>query len=207
MKKSGFSKPNYKEWIAKQKLKTRSVKPKTPPKLKARRVNKQTYYKELLSQNKWVSKIPLGSHGSTPLQKKLWKLTTDYVRIRDFINFGNCHSCNKSFDTWQESQGGHYRSFTSCKGYTKFSYMNVFAQCAFCNSRMNDDKFEGGRIFAHNIIKRFGQAWFDEINTFPTGKPVKLEIPVILDMMKEIITLMEHLPIKTDYYNKITIDK
>lgn len=203
MKQSTFSKPIYADWLAKQKAKTRPVKPKTSVRLKPKRVSKQTYYKELLAQNKWLNKIPLGSHGSTPLQKKLWKVTTDYVRIYDFITYGKCPSCNRPFTSWQEAQGGHYRAYSLCKGYKKFDRLNVFAQCAYCNSRMNEDKFEGGRIFSQNIVKRYGQSRLDLINTYTQGSPEKLEVPKLIEMINELLGLFEELDIKPDYYYKI----
>lgn len=204
LKQTGFRQQSYEEKLAKLKNKLLKAKKLSG---KPKKVSKSSYYKELLSHNTWVKKIPLGGHGYTPLQKKLWKLTTDYVRIRDYVTWGTCPSCEKPFTSWYEAQGGHYRSFTQCKGYTKYSHKNVFAQCAFCNSRMNDDKFEGGRIFANNIVKRYGQSRLDEINTYTQGSPVKVEIPIILDMMKEVVYLMKDLPIKTDYFYKLELDK
>src|SRR6185503_4390177 len=36
----------------------------------------------------WVKAIPMGKHGSGHLQKRLWRLKSDFVRIRDWIAFG-----------------------------------------------------------------------------------------------------------------------
>lgn len=159
---------------------------------------------DLLELNEWYQVIPDGSHGSNKIEKKLWRLVTDYVRIRDFEEYGNCISCGKVFDSWNEAQGGHYRSYTKCKGYTKFDYRNVFAQCAYCNSRMNDDKFEGGRIFAHNIVNRFGQTRLDVINDFVLPKyESKRAYPNLLNMMVDLIQLMNTYSIKPEYWNKL----
>ncbi len=204
MRKGTFKRPIYAEYIAKQQAKKPSVKPQKPHTAKIKRKTKKDYYKELLAQNTWIKAIPLGSHGSNVYEKKLWKLVSDYVRIIDFIDYGTCISCNKKFDTWQESQGGHYRPYTKCIGYHKFSFLNVFAQCPYCNSRMNEDKFEGGRIFAENIIKRYGQYRLDTINTFTKGEPVKRELPTIINMMQVIIDFLKTLPVKPDYYHKLS---
>lgn len=205
MKRSGFKKKNYNDIMVVLKKARKTL--KNSPKLKVKRVSKQTYYKELLEQNKWLNKIPLGSHGSTPLQKKLWKVTSDYVRIHDFLTYGTCPSCNKPFTSWQESQCGHYRAYSLCKGYKKFDRLNLFAQCPYDNSKMNEDKFEGGRIFANNIVKRYGQERLDLINTYTQGSPEKLEVPKLIEMINEILELFKPLSIKPDYYDKIMAQK
>lgn len=194
MKTKGFKKLSYEE--AKLKLKD---KPKKKAKLKTK---KTTYYKELLDQNKWIKPIPQGSHGSTKEQKKLWKLVSDYIRIRDFTTYGTCISCNQNFDSWKEAQAGHYRPYSKCKGINKFKFQNCFAQCALCNSRMNEDKFEGGRIFAENIIRRHGKLWFETIQTFTEGEIKKVELPEILKEMRFVIGLMDGLIFKPSYYQK-----
>lgn len=195
---------NYTKVEAIAKLRIRQEKArqraKTAPKRKVKRKTKKDYYKQLLEQNKWINKIPYGSHGSTPLQKRYWKLTTDYRRIYEFLRFGRCISCNVLFKTWQEAQGGHYRPYSKCKGIKKFCEDNVFAQCAYCNSRMNEDKFEGGRLFAENIVKRYGKDHLDRINTYTQGEPQKIEIPEIIENMKTMIRLTKELEIQPDYY-------
>lgn len=159
---------------------------------------------DFLETHSWYKSIPEGSHGSNPIEKKLWRLVTDYVRIRDFSDYGNCISCGRQFDCWEEAQGGHYRPFSKCKGYTKFDYRGVFAQCAYCNSRMNDDKFEGGRIFADNIVFRYGKRHLNLINEFVSEKySAKREYPQLITMMLDIICLMSRLDDKPDYYDKI----
>lgn len=202
MRRTSFKKPSYKDYIAKK----ASRKPQKPRTAKIKRKTKKDYYKELLAQNTWINKIPLGSHGSNVYEKKLWKLTSDYVRIEDFVTYGTCISCNRRFGTWQEMQAGHYRAYSKCVGYNKFNFLNVFGQCAYCNSCMNEDKFEGGRIFAENIVKRYGQGRLDHINTFTKGEPVKRELPQIIDMMRIIIKAMMSLPIKPDYYRHLGND-
>lgn len=180
---------------------------RTPLKRKStKKVSKKTKEKwaDILEANQWYTVIPDGSHGSNPIEKKLWRLVTDYVRIRDFEKYGNCISCGKVFTTWDEAQGGHYRPFTKCKGYTKFDYRNVFAQCAYCNSRMNEDKFEGGRIFAHNIVNRFNKKHLDLINEFTTPKyDSKREYPTLLNMMSDLIHLIYNHSIKPPYWHKL----
>lgn len=173
--------------------------------IKRKSSKKQDKRLSILEDKSWYKSIPEGSHGSTTVEKRLWKLVSDYVRTRDFERWGNCISCGKMFNNWNEAQAGHYRPFAKCKGYTKFDYRNCFAQCAYCNSRMNEDKFEGGRIFAHNIKNRFGKKTLDLINKFTDEEYMtKRDVPVLLEMMEEIIFLMADNEIKPDYWNKLS---
>ena len=69
---------------------------------------------------------------------------------------------------------------------------------------MNDDKFEGGRIFALNIASRFGKKTLETINTFTVDTGiVKREYPQLIEMMLEILVKMNKLSIKPDYWNKL----
>lgn len=195
MKRVGFKRKTLEEVRTKQASKP---KPSKNKKIKDK-------WASVLTRNIWYKSIPEGSHGSNTIEKRLWRLVTDYVRICDFEDYGTCISCNEPFTTWNESQGGHYRPFGKCKGYKKYDFRNVFGQCAFCNSRMNEDKFEGGRIFAENIIARHGERRLTYINTFTSEEwSCKREVPVLLDMMLEILTLMKTRKTKPDYYKKLS---
>lgn len=68
--------------------------------------------KNLKEEFPWLSKIPQGSHGSKIVFKKLWKVISDYVRIRDFIAYKRCISCSKAISRWKEWQAGHYVAFS-----------------------------------------------------------------------------------------------
>lgn len=69
---------------------------------------------------------------------------------------------------------------------------------------MNDDKFEGGRTFADNIVFRYGKRHLNLINEFVSEKySAKREYPQLITMMLDIISLMSTLDIKPDYYHKI----
>lgn len=158
---------------------------------------------------RWTKCIPQGSHGSFIMQKKLWKTVSDYVRILDFHAFGKCISCNRRFQTWQESQGGHYKAFSSCRGFSKFDVRNIFAQCAICNSAgsknfvsSKDTNVIGGN-FKDNIRSRFGEErikFIESLDSYPTEK---MEEYICVDKIKDIILLMKELPEKPPYYEKV----
>jgi len=67
------------------------------------------------------------------LKEKLWKLFSEYIRLRDASDIGyvNCISCGKVM-YWKDSQAGHYVP----KNNGLFFYFNeddVHAQCYGCN--------------------------------------------------------------------------
>lgn len=198
MKKSGFRRPSYEEYRAKQALK--ASKPK-------KTLKKAKSGSKVPSTDAWLKKIPLGSHGTGIYQKKLWKVVSDYVRIHDWYMFnGKCVSCNKYFPHWSAFHAGHYRPFSVCKGYDKFNKINIFGQCPFCNSaggRINKDTHSVGHNFAMNIVVRYGLERLEFLEQFTNKPPQKLETPVIIVLIKEHIKLMEKLPEKPDYWYKI----
>lgn len=157
---------------------------------------------------KWLGGIPQGTHGSGIVQKKYWKVVSDTVRIRDFYAFGDCISCETKFHTWNESQAGHYKSWGSCRGYSKWNMMNIFAQCKICNSvgskgfvSAKDTNVIGGN-FKDNIRKRYGEKRIKLINALDKHPSEKMEDHVIVEMIKDIIILMKDLPEQPDYWKK-----
>lgn len=83
---------------------------------------------------KWLKAIPKGSHGSTDVQKRLWKLTSDVVRIQEWYKYKRCVSCSKPIARWQDGQCGHFKNYSVCNSYFKFDRRNLALECAYCNS-------------------------------------------------------------------------
>lgn len=82
----------------------------------------------------WLKPIPDGSHGSGPIQKKVWKLVSDVVRIRDWYKYGGrCVSCNRVLQSWKDGQAAHYIGYTSCNNIFKWNIVNLALSCAICN--------------------------------------------------------------------------
>lgn len=144
--------------------------------------------------------IPPGSHGSTPAQKRYWKVTSDFVRIRDFYKYGSCIACGRRASHWSELQGGHYKSWGSCRGYSKWDINNIFGECGICNTGFNSN--EVGANFKEGIIKRHGQErmdYIDKLASYPTEKMEDFEIELkIIDRLEE----MKSLPEQPEYYSK-----
>lgn len=159
-----------------------------------------TLAERIKQANPWLGKIPLGSHGSGAIQKKYWKVTSDYVRIRDFYQFkGKCISCNKRMD-WQDLQAGHCKSWASCRGYSKWDMLNLFGQCPYCN-KFGDALT--GKNFTEEIKNRYGQERIDYIEKLSSYPSEKLEDFEIIDKIKVILRKMGGLPIQPDYYYKV----
>jgi hypothetical protein len=145
---------------------------------------------------KWLNKIPLGAHGSTPIQKKYWKVVSDTVRLRDW-KLG-CISCGRKPESWQGLQAGHYKSWASCRGYSKWDMNNLFGQCGFCNTGFNSN--EVGANFKEGILKRHGLerlVYIQQLNAYPTEK---MEDHVIVERIKVLIEAMGDMEARPDYY-------
>lgn len=157
---------------------------------------------------KWLNKIPQGTHGSGIAQKKYWKVVSDTVRIRDFHEYGTCISCGSKFPSWQDSQAGHYKSWGTCRGYSKWNQMNIFGQCRTCNSANSksfvsskDTNVIGGN-FKDNIRARYGENRVKIIEALDKHPTEKMEDHVIIELIKDVIILMKDLPEQPDYWQK-----
>lgn len=148
----------------------------------------------------WIRAIPEGSHGSGTLQKRLWKLVSDYVRIRDWETYGTCVASGKRIINWTDGQAGHYKSYTSCRGIFKFDPMNIFLQTAQSNKWGRKEDWDG---FKESIIKRHGENYLDLIED--RNKRTELPIPNSL-VLKEIAIAVERfkaVTIKPSYYQRV----
>ena len=143
MKKSGFKPKTLEEVKKKQAQKLASLKEKAAKRVKVPKGNK----KRLERKNKptktistpipkWIQAIPENkSHGSGTYQKRLWKLTSDYVRIRDFYKYGRCVATGEHFSEWKGAnvQAGHLKNYATCNGLYKFDVRNIHAQSSRSN--------------------------------------------------------------------------
>lgn len=159
-----------------------------------------TFAQRIKASNPWLGKIPPGAHGSGPIQKKYWKVTSDFVRIRDFYAFGGeCISCPRRLD-WIDLQAGHCKAWGACRGYSKWDLLNIFGQCPYCNK--NGDALTG-QTFIDKIKYRYGKSrlqYIEELAKYPTEK---LEDFQIVEKMKALLREMGNLPTQPDYYEKI----
>lgn len=157
LKRSGFSKPTLEKVIASRSKPRKALERATMPKVKRKGASKvKVHWKPPA----WFMAIPVGSHGSNPVQKRLWKLTSDYVRIFDAEKYGVCASCPNRIENWQNGDCGHYKGWTSCHNYFKFNRINLSWQCNYCN-RLSDGSI--GYRFSETLKMRHGNTILDDI--------------------------------------------
>jgi len=114
---------------------------------------------------KWIKSVPKGSHGtkSNELTFRYWKVVSDYVRMKDYLNYGYCVSCKKPFNDYRESQAGHYKTWGSSNAYAKYNLDNIAGQCGPCN---NWGSNEQGVIFHEELKFRKGEDVYKRIIDF-----------------------------------------
>ena len=161
---------------------------KTPLKKKrcTKRQNKIKKRTESLSARRrgykvpsWFNKIPYGSHGSTPAQKRYWKVVSDTYRKEDWEKYGVCVSCGRAIENWWEGDLAHFKKYAVCNSWFKFQRENLALSCKGCN-RLDDGPTghafgeELKRRHHHNIIE-----WIEKTNECFRGK--KMETWEIVD--------------------------
>lgn len=115
---------------------------------------------------KWFQKIKPGGHGSTPAQKRLWRVVSEFVRRRDFELYGTCVSCFHRFENWQEAQAGHWLPYSLCNSFYKFDpTFNIAAQCSACNSNLHRSGAHIGHAMGEELKRRHGQGVLEVIQS------------------------------------------
>lgn len=151
---------------------------------------------------KWVSAIPQApGHGSGILQKKLWRLCSDAVRIRDWHQYKKCVATGDYIAEWRDSDAGHWRPYSTCNGLFKFDIWNIHMQSKKSNAwgGMKD-----GYYFGEELKRRYGETFLDELeqeNRNHTSE--KLSTELIIQEMTDILDFMSTLPEQPDYYARV----
>jgi len=81
-----------------------------------------------------------------------WRLLSEKVRRRDFEKYGTCISCGVRFDTWQDSDPGHYIPAGTCGFDLLFDEKNIHGECKRCNG------FDEGHLIGYErgLDMRYG---------------------------------------------------
>lgn len=150
------------------------------------------------SPPEWLKSIPKGSHGSTDPQKRLWKITSDVVRILDWHKRGGyCVSCGVKIPSWKEGQAGHFKPYSVCNSYFKFNLMNLALQCAYDNAYGGADK---GKRFGDELERRgVSLKSLEKENLKLHGQ--KMYDYEIVAMIEDLLDLQ--LPEYPEYFNKV----
>lgn len=147
----------------------------------------------------FIKKIPDGSHGHGKYQKRLWRVTSDTVRIRDWYKHkGICIACGRYISNWKYLQAGHYKSWACCKGFSKWDQKNIFGECGICNTGFNGN--ETGAKFKEGIIKRYGKKRMDYIDMLSKYPSEKMDDFKCCLLIKEVLKEMKDLPDQPEYW-------
>jgi len=149
----------------------------------------------------FISKIPIGSHGHGKYQKKLWRVISDTVRIRDWYKYKTCIACGRIISHWKDLQAGHYKAYSVCRGFSRWDTKNIFGECGICNTGFNGNEI--GVKFKEGILKRHGQERIDYIDMLSKYPSEKLDDFNVCLLIKEVLKEMKNLPEQPDYYFKV----
>lgn len=150
---------------------------------------------------KWIRAIPEGSHGSGTLQKRLWRLTSDCVRIRDWHKFGGiCIASGVYIPSWRDGQAGHFKPWSKCNGIFKFNRTNIHLQAEASNKWHNSETWFA---YAEEMERRWGytKESLDLTNSLTDLKTLGTEN--LLNEMEIILLEMAELPERPDYYHRV----
>jgi hypothetical protein len=150
---------------------------------------------------KWLKCVPEGGHGSGSLQKRLWKLVSDYTRIRDWYKWGDiCPSSGKRIPSWQSGHAGHFKSYSRCNGLYKFNPNNIHLQHGYGNKYPDKDDW---KALEGELVRRYGQEFVDKIETDNRDHPLPIHKPDIIEKIHELIPLIKALPEQPDYFHRL----
>jgi len=172
---------------------------KTPKKGKKRPVTKKKPVSRLMEP--WIKAIPESqAHGSGTFQKRLWKLTSDYVRIRDFYTYKVCAATGKTFEHWKDSHAGHLKPYSTCNALFKFDVRNIHMQHGNSNKWGNFDTFRDFEKVVRNRGYDFDK--FERENQKAQGS--RLYDSDVVEQMKKVLKLMAKLPEQPDYHERVS---
>ena len=149
---------------------------------------------------KWVLAIPKGSHGSGDLQKRLWRVVSDYVRIRDWTVYGRCVATGRVISHWKDGDAGHFKAYSKCNGIFKFNPINIHLQSKGSNG-FGD--FDDWKAYEKELKSRYGEGVVDRIESENRATSLKFTTAEILDMMRLYITFMGTFDEQPDYFDRV----
>lgn len=124
----------------------------------------------------------------TTLKKKLWKLTSEYVRRRDADSEGyvKCCTCNAT-KHWKEMQAGHF--IPQAQGNAvKWDLRNMHTQDYRCNINLGGN----GAEYYPYMIERYGQEVVDELRRL-SHTTVKFTVSDLQEKIVEMTQLLAEL--------------
>lgn len=152
-----------------------------------------------LTDKAWLRAIPPNpSHGSGTTQKRLWRLTSDFVRIRDGYEYKRCVATGKQIEHWTQGQAGHFLPYSRCRGMFKFDTRNIFLQSPSSNSWGGYDDWIA---FEKEVKRRTGmdKAAIEKVNL---EHDVRLNDSMVVEKIKEMLLAIKYLPEQPAYFER-----
>ena len=148
---------------------------------------------------RWVKAIPESqAHGSGTLQKRLWRLTSDFVRIRDFYRYrGSCVATGRVLWSWRDGNAGHWISYSVCRGLFKFDARNIHLQEAISNKLSTREDWQQ---YEATLIERYGVEYVNMLEDENRKSPLKFTNEQIIERMKELLIAMLELKERPEYH-------
>jgi len=112
------------------------------------------------------------------LIKKLDKIFSKYIRLRDSIDgYGKCATCG-TIEHWTKMDCGHF--MTRDRIATRWHEKNCSIQCRRCN------RFKGGLQYAHGkyLDYKWGKGTADKLEKL-SKQPANIPDTVLKDLIKE----------------------
>lgn len=147
----------------------------------------------------WLRAIPESkAHGSGTYQKRLWRVVSDYVRIRDWYKYRVCVATGARIEHWSEGQAGHLKPYSGCNALYKFDVRNIHLQSASSNKWGNRDTW---REYERVVISRgYDVEAFEKENQ--EARASRLYDSEVLEQIKVLLAEMARLPEQPSYYKR-----
>jgi hypothetical protein len=150
----------------------------------------------------WLRAIPESqSHGSGTLQKRLWRVKSDFVRIRDWHTFdGRCVATGKKIAHWSEGQAGHLKPYSKCNGMFKFNEMNIHMQSYASNKWPTRDDWKN---YEAELERRYSDQFVPAIERSNRDWPLKFTNEQVVDEIKRTLKMLGMCKEQPDYYPRV----
>jgi Bacteriophage Lambda NinG protein len=90
---------------------------------------------------------------------KYWTLLSEFVRRRDFIQFGRCISCGNPVSDWREFDAGHFIAAGGGGFALLFDERNVNGECQYDNA-FNETHLV---LYKRGLDERYGAGTSDHL--------------------------------------------
>lgn len=148
----------------------------------------------------WLKCVPEGKHGSGSIQKRLWRLKSDFVRIRDWTAFGTFIDTGEPIRHWNDAQAGHWRSWAECRGMFKFHEMNIHAQSPKGNSWPTSTTWENYR---RNLVNRYNEDFVQAIDSSNKNWELKITTEKVMAEIERTIKMLGMMETKPPYWQRL----